>query len=118
VRAGRYASHYLIALRLRDATAGHADLRGEHLIIVEAIDAAAAERVRARATVRGIASTSGEHADGAWIEFVDPDGIALRVVHSANAPQSFMGVIAAPSGFSLYETPRLRLPERCSADDN
>lgn len=101
----------MIALRRRDSTAGGADLRGEHPIIVEAADAAAADRVRDRATALGIASTSGEHADGAWIEFVDPAGIA-RVVHSANGPQHFIGVTStAEAGLSFYRPPRLRLPE-------
>jgi catechol 2,3-dioxygenase-like lactoylglutathione lyase family enzyme len=108
-----FAAHYMIALRRRDATAAHADLRGEHPIIVEAVDAEAAERVRARAAALGVASTSGQHADGAWIEFVDPDGIALRVLHSANGPQDFIGVIStADAGFSFYDTPRLHLPNR------
>ncbi|WP_369133478.1 VOC family protein [Modestobacter sp. I12A-02662] len=108
-----FAAHYMVALRRRDATAGHADLRGEHPIIVEAVDAEAAERVRARAAELGVASTSGQHADGAWIEFVDPDGIALRVVHSANGPQHFIGVIStADAAFSFYDTPRLDVPRR------
>lgn len=108
-----FAAHYMIALRRRDCTAGQADLRGEHPIIVEAVDAEAAERVRARATELGIPSTSGEHADGAWIEFVDPDGIALRVVHSANGPRDFIGVLVTGDGdFSFYGAPRLSLPQR------
>jgi catechol 2,3-dioxygenase-like lactoylglutathione lyase family enzyme len=105
-----FASHYMIALRRRDATAGRADLRGEHPIIVEAADEAAANRTRTRAAALGVASTSGEHADGAWIEFIDPDGIALRVIYNANGPQHFIGVTSTDAGPAFYETPRLPLP--------
>ncbi len=64
-----------------------------------------------RATTLGISSTSAEHADGALIEFVDPDGIALRVVHSANGPQDFIGVLSmADAGFSFSGAPRPALP--------
>ncbi len=105
-----FASHYMIALRRRDTTAEHADLRGEHPIIVEAVDEAAANRVRTRAAALGVASTSGEHADGAWIEFIDPDGIALRVVYNASGPQHFIGVLSNDDGLAFYETPRLQLP--------
>ena len=105
-----FVSHYMIALRRRDATAEQADLRGEHPIIVEAADEAAANRIRTRAAALGVASTSGEHADGAWIEFIDPDGIALRVVYNANGPQHFIGVTSTDAGLAFYETPRLPLP--------
>lgn len=105
-----FAAHYMIALRRRDATAGQADLRGEHPVIVEAADGDAAARLRARATALGIPSTSGQHADGSWIEFVDPDGIALRVVHGAHGPEHFIGVMSTAEGsFSFYGTPRLQL---------
>ena len=103
---------YLIALRRRDTLAGgEADLRGEHPVIVEADSPEAAERIRERATERGIASTSGTHADGTWIEFLDPDGIAIRVVHSLTASESFLGVTFAADGTqTFYEAPRLDLP--------
>ena len=105
-----FASHYMIALRRRDATVQRADLRGEHPIIVEAVDEAAANRIRTRAAALGVPSTSGEHADGAWIEFIDPDGIALRVIYNANGPQHFIGVMSTDDGLAFYETPRLQLP--------
>jgi hypothetical protein len=95
----------MIALRLRSTIAGGPDLRGEHPIILEAAD----ERVRARAGALGIASTSGTHADGTWIEFLDPDGIALRVVHSVAGPRGFLGVRRAGDDWDFYETPRLSL---------
>jgi catechol 2,3-dioxygenase-like lactoylglutathione lyase family enzyme len=104
-----FTARYMIALRRRDTTAGQADLRAEHPIIVEAADAAAAERVRARAAARGVTSTSGEHADGSWIEFLDPDGIAIRVVHDAHGPQTFLGVSWTETGAAFYEEPRLQL---------
>ncbi|MEX5720254.1 VOC family protein [Geodermatophilus maliterrae] len=105
-----WSAHYVIALRLRSTTAGRADLRGEHPVIVEAVDAAAAGRVRARADALGIAWTSGRHADGTWTEFLDPDGIALRVVHDAAGPQTFLGVRATAAGDpELYTEPRLAL---------
>jgi catechol 2,3-dioxygenase-like lactoylglutathione lyase family enzyme len=103
---------YLIALRRRDTLAGgEADLRGEHPVIVEAESPEAAERIRARATERGLPSTSGTHADGTWIEFLDPDGIAIRVVHTLTASESFLGVTFAADGTqTFYDTPRLNLP--------
>jgi catechol 2,3-dioxygenase-like lactoylglutathione lyase family enzyme len=104
-----WSARYMIALRLRSTIAGVPDLRGEHPIILEAADAAAAERVRARARALGIPATSGTHADGTWIEFLDPDGIALRVVHSAAGPQGFLGVRRTGDGWDFYETPRLSL---------
>jgi len=103
---------YLIALRRRDTlrSGGDADLRGEHPVIVEAASPEAAERIRERATAMGISSTSGTHADGTWIEFLDPDGIAIRVVHSPTLADSFFGVVFGPSGEpEFYDTPRLEL---------
>jgi hypothetical protein len=59
----------------------------------------------------GIPSTSGQHADGHWIEFIDPDGIALRVIHSAAGPRTFLGVRSVGTdGWEMYETPRLTRP--------
>ncbi len=104
-----WEARYFIALRLRSTTAGDADLRGEHPVILEATDAAAAQRLRDRAHARGINSTSGTHMDGTWIEFVDPDGIAVRIVHSATGPTTFMGVDFTAGAAAFYDTPRLRL---------
>jgi catechol 2,3-dioxygenase-like lactoylglutathione lyase family enzyme len=104
-------ARYMIALRLRSTIPGGPDLRGEHPIIVQAADAGAAERIRARAEARGIPSTGGTHADGTWLEFLDPDGIALRVVHSAGGPEHFLGVRAtADGGWGHYSEPLLTLP--------
>jgi len=102
---------YLIALRRRDTLAGgEADLRGEHPVIVEATDREAAERIRDRATSLGVPSTSGTHADGTWIEFLDPDGIAIRLVHTVTATQSFLGVVFTADGRQeFYDAPRLDL---------
>lgn len=100
-----WTARYMIALRLRSTIAGAPDLRGEHPIILEATDEAAAERLRARAGELGVAVTGGVHADGTWLEFLDPDGIALRVVHTAAGPSGFLGVGA--DGF--YDAPRLAL---------
>lgn len=112
-------ARYLIALRRRDSLAGgEADLRGEHPIIVEAESAAAADRLRSRATARGIPSTSGAHADGTWIEFLDPDGIAIRVVHTATATESFFGVTFGANGEpTFYNTPRVTLPTDTNSQD-
>ncbi|MFW3169868.1 VOC family protein [Geodermatophilus sp. CPCC 206100] len=111
-----WQARYLLALRLRSTTAGGADLRGEHPVILEAADRAAAERVQTRATGLGIPSTAGTHVDGSWIEFLDPDGIALRIVHSAAGPRGFLGVcFSAEGGAELYDAPRLRLPAPRSA---
>ncbi len=104
---------YLIALRRRDTlrSGADADLRGEHPVIVEASSPEAAERIRERATALDIPSTSGTHADGTWVEFLDPDGIAIRVVHSPTLAESFFGVVFSPTGEpEFYDTPRLDLP--------
>ncbi len=101
----------MIALRLRSSTVGNADLRGEHPVVLEAVDPAAADRLRSRARARGIPSTSGSHTDGSWIEFLDPDGIAVRIVHSAAGPRSFLGVrFTAEGDAEFYDAPRLSLP--------
>jgi catechol 2,3-dioxygenase-like lactoylglutathione lyase family enzyme len=107
---GDFRSRYLIALRLRCTTAGEADLRGEHPIVLEARDGAAADRLRARAAELGIRCTTGRHADGSWTEFIDPDGICLRVVHDAAGPETFMGVRwSTGGGVQFYDAPRLTL---------
>ena len=115
-----FNAHFFIALRRRDTlAAGEADLRGEHPVIVEAESAEAADRIRSRASRLGIPSTSGTHADGTWIEFLDPDGIALRVVHSATPTESFLGVTFEPDGTqSFYHEPRLDVPPRSSGTND
>jgi len=106
-----WRARFLIALRLRSTTAGGGDLRGEHPVVIEAADPASAERIRTRAAARGIGSTSGTHADGSWIQFVDPDGIDLRIVHSAAGPRDFLGVRFTDTGVAFYDSPRLQLPD-------
>jgi catechol 2,3-dioxygenase-like lactoylglutathione lyase family enzyme len=105
-----WAARYLVALRLRSTTAAPADLRGEHPVILEAAGPEAAERIRARATARGVRSTSGVHADGSWTEYLDPDGIAVRIVHSAAGPRDFLGVeFRTGEEPAFYDAPRLAL---------
>jgi catechol 2,3-dioxygenase-like lactoylglutathione lyase family enzyme len=102
-----WGARYVVALRLRSTLAAPADLRGEHPVIVEAASPEAAERVRQRAAARGIRSTSGVHADGSWAEYLDPDGIAVRVVHSVTAPRDFLGVEFRPGEEpAFYDVPR------------
>ncbi len=106
-----FEARYMIALRLRSTTQAPADLRGEHPVVLEARDAEAAARLVERATALGIPHTTGTHPDGTWFEFVDPDGIALRVVHDAAGPHTFMGVRFSADGTAeFYDTPLLRLP--------
>ena len=106
-----FDARYMIALRLRTTTQGSPDLRGEHPIILEARDADAAARIRDRATRLGIPHTSGRHADGTWTEFVDPDGICLRILHDADGPQSFIGVHTTAAGeMNLYTAPASSWP--------
>ena len=109
-----FDARYFIALRRRDTLAGDAaDLRGEHPVIVEAESPEAAERIRERATRLGIPSTSGAHADGTWIEFLDPDGIALRVVHTPTPTESFLGVAFGPDREqAFYDVPKLNVSMR------
>jgi catechol 2,3-dioxygenase-like lactoylglutathione lyase family enzyme len=103
-------ARYLVALRLRSTTVAPADLRGEHPVILEAAGPEAAERIRARATARGVRSTSGVHADGSWTEYLDPDGIAVRIVHSAAGPRDFLGVeFRTGEEPAFYDVPRLAL---------
>jgi catechol 2,3-dioxygenase-like lactoylglutathione lyase family enzyme len=106
-----FDAHYFLALRRRDRLAGSAaDLRGEHPVIVEAESPEVAESIRERATRLGIPSTSGTHADGTWIEFLDPDGIAVRVVHTATPTESFLGVTFGPNGEqAFYAEPKLEV---------
>lgn len=105
-----WEARFLVALRLRSALAAPADLRGEHPVILEAASPEAAEQVRARAAAHGIRSTSGVHADGSWTEYLDPDGIAVRVVHSATASRDFLGVEFRPGEDPVfYDVPRLPL---------
>ncbi len=107
-----FEARYMLALRRRDTTRGKADLRGEHPVILQVADADAAQRVQARAWRLGIDSTSGVHADGSWTEFLDPDGIALRIVWDADGPEEFMGVEWGADGEpSFYPEPRLSLAE-------
>lgn len=59
--------------------------------------------MRARSGWRGPA-----HADGTWTQFVDPDGMCLRIIHDAGGPQAFLGVhFGADGATHFYETPRL-----------
>jgi catechol 2,3-dioxygenase-like lactoylglutathione lyase family enzyme len=97
---------YMISLRLRETTAGHADLRGEHPIIVAVPDVRTLGAIQRRLEAGGFAPTAGSHADAAWVEVLDPDGIALRLA-ALTAKPHFFGV--TPDGF--YDTPRLTLPE-------
>jgi catechol 2,3-dioxygenase-like lactoylglutathione lyase family enzyme len=93
---------FMITLRRRDTVAGRPDLRGEHPIIVVVPDRDALERTRDRLAAAGYGPTCGEHADAAWVEIVDPDGIATRFA-VPHAEPAFFGV--EPNGF--YDTPRL-----------
>jgi hypothetical protein len=82
-------------------------------VIIEAETPEAAELIRERATRRGVPSTSGTHADGTWIEFLDPDGIALRIVHTPTPTESFLGVTFGPDGQqAFYDEPKLEVSTR------
>ena len=109
-----FGARYFIALRRRDTLAGvAADLRGEHPVILEAESPEAAERIREQGTRLGIPSISGIHADGTWIEFLDPDGIALRVVHTPTPTESFLGVAFGPDREqAFYDVPKLNVSMR------
>jgi hypothetical protein len=82
-------------------------------VIVEAENPEAAERLRERAARLGVLSTSGTHADGTWIEFLDPDGIALWIVHTPTPTESFLGVTFGPDGQqAFYDEPKLDVSTR------
>jgi catechol 2,3-dioxygenase-like lactoylglutathione lyase family enzyme len=95
---------FMIALRRRDTTDGGGDMRGEHPVIVAVADRPALDRVFHRLAAQGFDPTRGEHADAAWVEVVDPDGMCTRFA-VAHARPEFFGVL--PDG--CYATPRLRL---------
>ncbi|MFG1661378.1 VOC family protein [Micromonospora chersina] len=102
---------FIISFRLRSTIAKQPDLRGEHPIIVSVADRSALERIRARAEARGYHPTSGEHADAAWVEVLDPDGIALRIAVRTNFAPDFMGVDFLPNGEQqFYGSSTLELP--------
>jgi catechol 2,3-dioxygenase-like lactoylglutathione lyase family enzyme len=102
------AGGYLLSFRLRSATAGDPDLRGEHPLIFGVRDRPALERIRAHATDLGYHPTSGEHGDAAWVEVVDPDGIATRFAWPTGDMSAFSGVRFHPDGrTSFYGAPRL-----------
>lgn len=88
---------FMVSLRHRPA-----DLRGEHPVILGVPDREALRRVRDRLIAAGLDPAQGEHADAAWLEVVDPDGIALRFA-VAHAEPHFVGV--TPDGF--YDRPRI-----------
>jgi len=107
---GSLASGFLISFRRRDTTAGLADLRGEHPVILRVADRDALERVRERAERLGYRPDSGEHSDAAWVEVVDPDGIALRLAYVTVTSQDFVGVRFGPDdAVELYSEPLLPL---------
>lgn len=101
-----FAAGYMISLRRRDTTEGHADLRGEHPIIVAVPDLRTLDAIRRRLAADGFAPVAGSHADAAWVEVLDPDGIAVRLAVPTAKPH-FFGV--TPDGF--YDEPRLTLPQ-------
>jgi catechol 2,3-dioxygenase-like lactoylglutathione lyase family enzyme len=101
-----FAAGYIISLRLRETTEGHADLRGEHPIIVAVPDLHTLGAIRRRLAADGFAPTAGSHADASWVEVLDPDGIAVRLAVPTAKPH-FFGV--TPDGF--YDAPRLTLPQ-------
>jgi catechol 2,3-dioxygenase-like lactoylglutathione lyase family enzyme len=96
-----------ISFRLRGTTAGDADLRGEHPVIFGVPDLAALERIRAHADRLGYAPTSGVHADAAWVEVIDPDGIAVRFGVPVRRWTGFVGVRDLAT---FYEEPVLAGP--------
>ena len=102
-----FETGYMIALRRRDTTQGHADLRGEHPVIVGVPDRETLRKVYDRLADQGFQPEKGEHADAAWIEVVDPDGICTRFAVATAKPE-FFGV--GPAGF--YDEPRLRVSAR------
>jgi catechol 2,3-dioxygenase-like lactoylglutathione lyase family enzyme len=98
---------YMITFRLRSTTQGHADLRGEHPVILGLRDRRDVQALHDDLTARGFAPTTGVHADAAWVEVVDPDGIAIRFAWATAAP-GFFGVMTDGTGF--YDEPRLTVP--------
>lgn len=104
-------NRFMISFRLRESTAGRADLRGEHPLIVGVVDRAALLLFHERAVALGYQALSGEHSDAAWVELVDPDGIALRVACPNNPKAEFSGVqLHDEAAVTLFATPQLVLP--------
>ena len=102
---------YVLALRLRAATAGQPDLRGEHPLIFGVADPASLDRVHAHAAALGYRPTRGQHRDAAWVEVVDPDGIATRFAYPTRRWTRFIGIHFDGDGSdSEYDAPQLTLP--------
>lgn len=99
---------YAVSLRRRDTTPGNADLRAEHPLIFRVLDRAALDRVFASAQRHGFAPTRGEHADAAYVEVVDPDGICTRFGVARRPWDAFVGVCLAADGtVTEYDEPVL-----------
>jgi catechol 2,3-dioxygenase-like lactoylglutathione lyase family enzyme len=102
--------HYGISFRLRSTTAGQPDLRGEHPIVLRVRDRSALDRIHAHAAALGYAPTRGTHRDAAWVEVIDPDGIATRFACSSVESATFTGVHFDTDGASVfYHEPKLKL---------
>jgi catechol 2,3-dioxygenase-like lactoylglutathione lyase family enzyme len=69
---------YLLSFRLRSATAGQPDARGEHPLIFGVHDVETLDRVYAHAEALGYRPTRGAHTDAQWVEVIDPDGMSTR----------------------------------------
>jgi catechol 2,3-dioxygenase-like lactoylglutathione lyase family enzyme len=101
-------ARYGIQLRARHATAGHPDLQGMHLVVLQAADRAALDRFYAHVTSLGYAPTRGEHADGAWVAVDDPDGIELRVMADLPTSTGFAGFrFAGEAPPTQYDRPQM-----------
>ena len=99
---------FAVSLRRRDTTPGNADLRAEHPLIFRVPDDAALDRVHAHAQRLGFAPTRGEHADAAYVEVVDPDGIRTRFGVARRPWDTFVGVrVAADGTMTEYARPSL-----------
>jgi catechol 2,3-dioxygenase-like lactoylglutathione lyase family enzyme len=99
---------FAVSLRRRDTTPGNADLRAEHPLIFRVPDREALDRVFANARRHGFAPTRGEHADAAYVEVVDPDGICTRFGVARRPWDAFVGVrLAADGSATEYDEPML-----------
>jgi catechol 2,3-dioxygenase-like lactoylglutathione lyase family enzyme len=99
---------FLLSFRLRSATAGRPDARGEHPLIFGVADPETLDRVYAHADALGYRPARGEHTDAQWVEVIDPDGMSTRFAFPTGDWHRFSGVRGSvDGGIGLYDHPVL-----------
>jgi catechol 2,3-dioxygenase-like lactoylglutathione lyase family enzyme len=98
---------FALALRVRDGSREYPHQLRQHPLVWRVRDRAALEAFRTRTAELGLASTSGEHDDAAWVEVLDPDGIGVRVALPLRPWTEFHGYELHADGYQPVPGPRL-----------